>query len=105
VRRMLESQGYQVLATDDPRQALRLAAEAPGPVALLLTDVMMPHLSGRQLHDQLHQRHPALRCVYMSGYPANVLDQAGGLDPRHPYLQKPFTLEELHEKVRLALGA
>jgi DNA-binding response OmpR family regulator len=66
---------------------------------------MMPHLNGRQLYERLRQARSGLRCIYMSGYPADVLDRERGLDFAAPYLQKPFTLGELEEKLRQALAA
>jgi len=103
VQRLLESAGYRVLAAADPLEALRLAEREDGQVDLLLTDLVMPHMNGRQLFEALLQRRPGLRCLYMSGYPADVLDE-GGLSAGQPYLQKPFDLAELGRQVRRALG-
>ena len=95
--------GYEVLVTRNAEEALALVEKHPGRIDLLLTDVVMPGLSGPQLADRLTARRPETRVVFMSGYP-EAQDPALGfsLDGRS-YLQKPFALSELAEKIRLAL--
>jgi signal transduction histidine kinase len=102
VKKMVESIGYRVLATHDPLEALRLAAAAPE-IHLLLTDVVMPRMDGKELHETLRRSRPGVKCLYMSGYPANVIVHQGVLDPGLSYLQKPFTRTALGEKIRQTL--
>jgi len=101
---MLAHLGYKVLAAGSPDQALALAEEYQGEVDLLLTDVVMPQLSGRDLRQRLYARRPGLKCLYMSGYTANVIAHRGVLDEGVHFLQKPFSLEALAEKLREALS-
>lgn len=95
--------GYEVLVTRNAEEALALSDKHLGRIDLLLTDVVMPGLSGPQLADRLTARRPETRVVFMSGYP-EAQDPALGfsLDGR-TYLQKPFALAELADKIRLAL--
>ncbi|MFA7330782.1 MAG: PAS domain S-box protein [Candidatus Delongbacteria bacterium] len=101
-RSMLEGLGYQVLACGNPRAALELARQSAG-VDLLLTDVIMPEMNGRDLAAALAELAPGLRCVYMSGYTANVIAHHGVLDPHVVFLQKPFSIRDLALRVRQAL--
>jgi PAS domain S-box-containing protein len=103
-RRALAQSGYTVLAASSPREALRLAEQHVGPIHLLITDVVMPDLNGKELHDQLAARHPGMRCLFMSGYTADVIAHHGVLDEGLDFLQKPFSLHLLREKVRELLG-
>jgi PAS domain S-box-containing protein len=95
--------GYEVLVVRNAEEALALVDKHPGRIDLLLTDVVMPGLSGPQLADRLAQRRPETRVVFMSGYP-EAQDPALGFSLNgRSYLQKPFALAELAEKIRLAL--
>ena len=95
--------GYEVLVTRNAEEALALSEKHPGRIDLLLTDVVMPGLSGPQLADRLTARRPETRVVFMSGYP-EAQDPALGFSLNgRTYLQKPFALAELAEKIRLAL--
>jgi hypothetical protein len=95
--------GYEVLVVRNAEEALAMVDKHPGRIDLLLTDVVMPGLSGPQLAERLTARRPEVRVVFMSGYP-EAQDPALGfaLDGRS-YLQKPFALAELAEKIRQAL--
>jgi two-component system, cell cycle sensor histidine kinase and response regulator CckA len=73
------------------------------PIDLLLTDVVMPGMSGRQLALRLTELHPDLKVLFMSGYTDNVMAQHGVLEPGTELLQKPFTLDSLGDKVRAVL--
>ncbi|MFH0729854.1 MAG: PAS domain S-box protein [Pseudomonadota bacterium] len=97
---MLESWGYKVLATTDPGKAERLAAEHPGGIDLLITDVVMPGMNGRDLAERLRAVQPAMKCLFMSGYTADVIAHRGVLDEGVHFIQKPFSKEELAGKVR-----
>lgn len=102
-RTMLEMLGYRVLAASTPGEALRLAREHRGDIHLLLTDVIMPEMNGRDLARQLLSLFPDVKRLFMSGYTADVIAHHGVLDEGVHFLQKPFTLETLTAKVRGAL--
>jgi PAS domain S-box-containing protein len=104
-RRALEAQGYVVLAASEPAAALRLVELHGGTIHLLLTDVVMPGLSGRVLADRLTARRPGLRVLYMSGYPGDAVVQHGELPSGSAFLQKPFSPDALARKVRDVLDA
>ena len=100
---MLRHLGYGVLAASGPREALRLATGHPGEIRLLLTDVVMPGMNGRDLAERLLEVHPNLRVLFTSGYPADHLAPHGVVDQGVSFLQKPFTLQALAAKVRSLL--
>jgi PAS domain S-box-containing protein len=102
-RRVLQRQGYAVLAANGPVEALRLAAGYEGELHLLVTDVVMPEMNGRDLARRLKELRPNVKALFMSGYPAEVIAQDGFLEPGVSFLQKPFTAPELAAKVRAAL--
>ena len=102
---MLERLGYRVLTAGSPEEALRLAETHPETIDLLLTDVIMPGMNGRDLSARLQTRLPHLRTLFMSGYTANVIAHRGVLDPGVRFLQKPFARADLARKVREALDA
>jgi len=104
-RRALEAEGYTVLAASDPADGLRLVERHGGPIHLLLTDVVMPGMSGRELAAQLAARRTGLRVLYMSGYPGDAVVHGGALAPGSAFLQKPFGPEGLARKVRDVLDA
>ncbi|MDP3283501.1 MAG: response regulator, partial [Desulfobacterales bacterium] len=100
---MLEELGYTVLAADSPNEAFQLAEQYAGDIHLVLTDVVMPKMSGRDLQQQLSILWPNLKFLFMSGYTANVIAHRGILDEGVHFLQKPFHMEVLAAKVREAL--
>jgi PAS domain S-box-containing protein len=102
-RESLRRQGYQVLEASDAETALGVAAGFEGTIGLLLTDVVMPGLSGRALADRLTAQRPATRVLYMSGYTDDAIVQHGVLEPGLSFLQKPFTPDVLAHKVREVL--
>jgi len=104
-RRALEAQGYVVLAAGDGADALRVVERHGGTIHLLLTDVVMPGISGRELADRLATRRPGLRVLYMSGYPGDAVVQHGSLPSGSAFLQKPFSPDGLARKVRDVLDA
>ncbi len=101
--RVLRRQGYTLLEAGSGEEALRLAAQHSGPIHLLLTDVVMPQMSGRDLANRLCRERPGLRVLYMSGYTDNVIAHHGVLEPGTPLIQKPFTPQALAQKVRAVL--
>jgi two-component system, cell cycle sensor histidine kinase and response regulator CckA len=100
---VLSERGYHVIEAHSPAEAERLAGNDGTDIHLLLTDVVMPGISGRELAKRLTARFPHLRVVFMSGYTYNVIAQNGTLEEGLSFLQKPFTPQLLTEKVREAL--
>lgn len=103
-RALLEARGYSVLAAPDGHQALHMADSHGGPLHLLLTDVVMPGLSGRDVAERLTASRPEVRVLYMSGYPDEVLGTRRVLGPDVHLLHKPFTAAVLLERVREAIA-
>jgi len=102
-KRILEKQGYRVLAASTPSEAIRLAEDYPGEIHLLMTDVVMPEMNGRDLSDKILSRYPHMRCLFTSGYTADVIAHHGVLDEGVHFIQKPFSRKDLAAKVRKAL--
>jgi CheY-like chemotaxis protein len=102
-RRALELNGFQVLEASDGAAAVALARENPT-IGVLLTDVMMPGMLGPAVADAVHETHPGLPVLYMSGH-AEEVARGGLLDPSVPFLGKPFSPSRLAEKVRDVLDA
>lgn len=102
-RRELANLGYRVLCAGHPDEALRLLERRPESVDLLVTDVVMPGMSGGDLVRRARASRPGLRCLFMSGHSENVIAHSGVLDPGVRYIQKPFGLADLAEAVRGAL--
>jgi nitrogen-specific signal transduction histidine kinase/CheY-like chemotaxis protein len=105
IHNALQGRGYTVFACRNAKEALSIAADYAGPVHLLLTDIMMPGMSGRELADRLVAQRPATRVIYMSGYTEEELGRHGVAGEEREFLQKPFTPLELLEKVRAVLDA
>ena len=101
--KMLERLGYQVVSARTPGEAIRLAQAHADKIHLLVTDVVMPEMNGRDLAKKLLSINPALKRLFMSGYTANVIAHHGVLDDGVNFIQKPFSKEQLGEKVREAL--
>jgi PAS domain S-box-containing protein len=99
-RRILQQYGYTVLALSTPQAALTRAAQHAGPIHLLITDVVMPGMNGKELRDRIKAGHPQLKCLFMSGYTADVIADNGVLVDGVHFIQKPFTIESLVETVR-----
>jgi len=104
-KQVLERQGYKVLEAADGEAALQLAQRHRGPIDLLLTDVVMPRLSGRELAGQFARLRPDTRVLYASGYTDDSVVRHGILESGTAYLQKPFSPESLARKVREVLDA
>ena len=105
VRMVLQAQGYNLLEAKNGQQALRLVDSHNGPIDLLLTDVIMPGMSGTVLADQLVQLKPTLKTLFMSGYTDNMIAQHGVINTDIALLQKPFNSTDLSRKVRAILDA
>jgi PAS domain S-box-containing protein len=102
-RQLLERQGYTVLEAPDPRMAIAIASSHRGTIHLLLTDIVMPGMSGRALAEQLSKARPKMKVLYTSGYTDDTILRQGVIDGSAAFLQKPFTPEMLLRKVRSAL--
>lgn len=99
----LEGYGYRVLPAASAEEALKLAEKFTERIHLLLTDVIMPGISGRQLAEKIHTRRPDTKIVYMTGYTDDMVVQHKVLEPGVQLLQKPFTKLDLAQKVRTTL--
>jgi CheY-like chemotaxis protein len=103
MRRVLESRGYRVLGAESGAAALALAEACGEPIHLLLTDVVMPRMSGLELATRLRERHPTTPVLYVSGYPDDTINHYGVLVPGVTLIEKPFSVDLLARKVREAL--
>jgi PAS domain S-box-containing protein len=103
--RVLAARGYRVLVAADGPEALRVAEQHPDPIHLLVTDVIMPGMSGREVALLLSPQRPAMKVLYLSGYADESIVHHGVLEPGIAFLQKPFTVEALARKVREVLDA
>jgi len=101
--KMLEKMGYVVLAVCTPGEAIRVARERKGEIHLLMTDVIMPEMNGRDLAKNLLSLYPNLSRLFMSGYTADVIAHHGVLDAGVHFIQKPFSLKDLAAKIRASL--
>jgi two-component system cell cycle sensor histidine kinase/response regulator CckA len=97
---VLHNQGYEVLLATDGNMALRICDEYEGTIGLILTDLIMPVMSGPTLVESLRQRNCGIRVLYMSGYAGNAVVSGGRLDSEIPFIQKPFTTASLTRKIR-----
>lgn len=104
VAEMLRRCGHVVLEAPGPGEALALAAAHPGPIDLLVSDVDLPVMGGRQLAGRMRAQRLGLRVLFMSGFGREELLRSGALDPSAPFLAKPFTADELVARVREVLG-
>jgi two-component system cell cycle sensor histidine kinase/response regulator CckA len=104
LRELLESAGYSVLEASRPAEALELARSREGPIHLLITDVVMPDMTGPELAQRVVQVRPGLRMLFLSGYTEGVIADKGLLADGAHFLQKPFTTDALEVKVRDVLN-
>lgn len=109
-RDILEPKRYRILEAGDSDEALRIAQSHTEPIHLLLTDVVMPGLGGRELAARLQLQRPEMKVLYMSGFALvrakhELLEPQADLEPGSPILAKPFSAEGLNQKVRDVLGA
>ncbi len=100
---MLDREGYTVLAAGTPGEAIRLANEHAGDIHILMSDVVMPEMNGRDLAKTILSLYPHMKCLFMSGYTANVIARHGVLDEGVNFIQKPFSKRDLTVKVREVL--
>jgi two-component system, cell cycle sensor histidine kinase and response regulator CckA len=104
VRDYLRMNGYTVLEAGHGEEALRIAGEHSGAIALMITDVIMPGMNGRELAERMAILRPGMKVLYMSGYAETAVYRKGVLEPGAPFLQKPFGPPDLGRKVRDVLG-
>jgi CheY-like chemotaxis protein len=104
VSKMLTALGYSVLQAGTPIEAMDLVRKHTGRIDLLLTDVVMPEMNGRDLSNRLLHRHPRLKRLFMSGYTADIIARHGVLDDGVNFIQKPFTMQDLAGKLSQVLG-
>jgi signal transduction histidine kinase/CheY-like chemotaxis protein len=102
---MLEEFGYRVIPASAPADAIRIANEYPEKIDLLLTDVVMPVMNGRELSAEILSIRESLKVLFISGYTANVIAQHGVLDEGVHFIHKPFTMNDLAQKVRETLDS
>jgi len=102
-KNMLERLGYRVLTANTPNESIHVAVQHADEIDLLMTDVVMPEMNGRELSERLLSIYPNLRCLFMSGYTSEVIAHHGVLDAGVPFIQKPFTLQTLSTKLREVL--
>jgi DNA-binding response OmpR family regulator len=101
--RIVEMAGYTVLVAANAEEALRVADEHAAPIDLLLTDVVMPGKTGRELSDLLLAKNSAMRVLFTSGYPADTIIRHGIVEGRINFIQKPYTGDELLAMIRKTL--
>jgi DNA-binding NtrC family response regulator len=102
--RILVTEGYVAFEARGGEEAVRLLQRSAHRIDCVLTDVAMPGIGGRQLGETITRCWPRVRVLYMSGFPALRIVNEGALDPNHPFIQKPFTSEQLARKVRELLA-
>ena len=100
---ILQEQGYKVFSTGNGSECLELIMDLDAPIDLLLTDVVMPDMNGKALSEQVKQRYPDVKVLFMSGYPESVLTHHDVLDQSLNFIQKPFSVQDLCVKLRKVL--
>ncbi len=104
LREVLERSGYEVLACSHPEEGIETCRRHLGTIDLLLTDIVMPGMNGKEMATRIAKMLPGLRIVFMSGYTEHVLLQDGELDTRFEYLQKPFSMQALRQRMARVIG-
>lgn len=101
---ILETMEYKVLTANTLSEALELVSHYKDKISLLITDLIMPEINGRDLAKQLRSDNPDLKCMYMSGYTADIITDKGALEENDDFIQKPFKVEDLIAKVNKAMS-
>jgi len=101
--KVLRRHGYSVLAAEDGKACLDSLRDHEGPLDLLLTDVVMPGMNGRELYGEVKGLFPGAKILFMSGYPEDIVTHRGVLDEGIPFIQKPFSVQDLATRVRSVL--
>lgn len=102
-KRLLEKQGYRILAAKLPEEAVALCEQFKGEIHLLLSDVIMPNMNGRELQEKISRIKPGIKVLFMSGYTSDIITRGGGLAEGAHFIQKPFSNHDLIHKVRQVL--
>jgi PAS domain S-box-containing protein len=103
MKRMLQRMGYSTISTSSPSEAIKLAKESTEKIDLLISDIIMPEMNGKDLAERIKRIYPEMRVLFMSGYTADVIAHHGILDEGVCFMQKPFTRDQLAEKLKVAL--
>ena len=101
--KMIEMLGYKVIEATSPEEAIGFARTEKNEIHLLMTDVIMPGMNGRELGREITSLRPHIKCLFMSGYTSDVIGHHGVLDEGVHFLQKPFSAQNLSEKIHRAL--
>ncbi|HDR04107.1 MAG TPA: PAS domain-containing sensor histidine kinase, partial [Candidatus Marinimicrobia bacterium] len=101
---LLEDLGYKVLTALSPQEAIRISEEFKGHIDLLITDIVMPKMNGRELAKRLQAQRPGMKALFMSGYTSDIIAEKGFLDPDLAFIEKPFSIVALGRKVRQVLA-
>lgn len=104
VRETLQSKGYKVVEAENGEAGVAAAEKHAGKIDLVITDVVMPGMGGRQLVERLAESRPETKVLYLSGYTEDAIVNEGSIESGTAFLQKPFTLQNLSRKVREVLG-
>jgi two-component system, cell cycle sensor histidine kinase and response regulator CckA len=104
IQLLLQRNGYKVLEAHNAEEALQIVDSNKGRIHLLLTDLILPRLSGRELAERISLQRPEIKCLFMSGYTDDSVVKSGVLDQQTAFLQKPFSMETLLQKIREVLG-
>ena len=102
---LLGDLGYKVLAAENPEQCLKIVRGYSKRIDLLLTDVVMPVMNGKELYEILKPVRPEMKVLFMSGYAKNIIDQHGIMAGNLNFIQKPFSLQTLAEGIRHAIDS
>jgi CheY-like chemotaxis protein len=102
---MLENLDYEVLVAASPNEAITLFKQHNGKIDLLITDVVMPQMNGRELSEQIKALQPGIKTLFMSGYTADVIAHQGVLEEGINFIEKPFSMHDLSIKIRMALDS
>ncbi|KAB0664439.1 response regulator [Oryzomonas japonica] len=100
---MLKILGYTVFASPSPQEALAICTEADQTIDCVVTDVIMPGMSGKELVEAIRVLRPGIGALYMSGYTSDVIAHHGVLDEGVPFIQKPFDMNAIHKKIQEAM--
>lgn len=102
---MLKILGYTIFAAASPQDALTICREVAQPIDCVVTDVIMPGMSGRQLVEEISTLRPGIRALYMSGYTSDVIAPHGVLDEGASFIQKPFDMNAIHQKIQEVMNS